>query len=458
MCARPAISGLIASSVLSGCHTACDAEVLPNEHMGLRVTWTSAHPGAGRIEAEADGEPLTATAVDDEKEHVAELYGAPPLTDVTWRAITSREGHDDEICEGVTTTLQVPAGFPAFTVSNDDADARSSERYLIGQALTQDDSWGFIIDRQGRAAWYREPQTDLVSVVLQWALDGDGLLQNVLNIHHAVDSSAVQRFSRAGDLLDSAETPQAHHVFIQLPADTPDTAPGTLAYLDLDVRPWTDPDTEVEESVVGDAITERAPDGTFRTVFSIWDWLEPAPNDHWDDPFYPQGRDWSHGSGLSYDLATDTYLYSMANEDTIVQIDRTSGEPIRWFGKHGWPVDGDSHGFMRPHGPRLLDDGTLLLFAGDPGDGLGSGGIRYSIDDGAQVLHEVWSYGFDDDVSNQGALGEATLLANDDVLVSYGIRGTVHEVTPDGRLVWQLDLAQGTWFGLVTAFQDFSNP
>ena len=52
----------------------------------------------------------------------------------------------------------------------------------------------------------------------------------------------------------------AHHMFAQLPD-------GTMSYLTMDIREWTDPDTGEVLDLIGDAIVEISPDGEQEIIF-----------------------------------------------------------------------------------------------------------------------------------------------------------------------------------------------
>jgi hypothetical protein len=69
-------------------------------------------------------------------------------------------------------------------------------------------------------------------------------------------------------------------------------------------------------------------------------------------------------------------------------------------------------------------------------DTKGSGGIEYTLKDGA--LSEDWRYGF---TKSSFSLGQALPLSNNDVFVNYGSEGMLQEVTRDGTVVWEATLS-----------------
>ena len=227
-------------------------------------------------------------------------------------------------------------------------------------------------------------------------------------------------------------------MFAQLPN-------GTLAYLTMDIREWTDPDTGEVLDLIGDAIVEIAPDGVQETVFSVWDWMEPTPDEHFGGlSLYPQGIDWTHGNALHYSAERGSYLLSLANTENIMSIDRNTGELIDIYGAEGIAVSEGSTPFNHVHDPNWLSNDNMLLFTASS-NGLSSGAVEYELNESTGELTEVWSYGMDE--GNYAVfLGQATRLDNGNTLINFGAGGTVREVTPEGDVVWQLSLPDGQSF------------
>ena len=64
---------------------------------------------------------------------------------------------------------------------------------------------------------------------------------------------------------------------------------------------------------------------------------------------------------------------------------------------------------------------------------------EYALDESAEQLAEVWSFGEGEGVYGP-TLGEAHRLANGNTLHNYGSYAWLREVTADKEVVWELDL------------------
>ena len=232
---------------------------------------------------------------------------------------------------------------------------------------------------------------------------------------------------------------QLHVALAQLPD-------GTIAWQQFDVREGTDPSTGETESLVGDAIAELSPDGTVRTVFSAWDWVDVAHNRFMDLPsLYPQGVDWTHGNALKYLPEQDGYLLSLGNAGVVLQVDRTTDTPWQIVGNAGVPVADDSNPLEHQHDPTWLSDDRLLVFDSHFST-YSSGAVEYALQDGA--LHEVWRHGFQDG-SFALLLGQALRQDDGSTLVNYGSAGVLEQVDADDRVQWRVELPAQTGFAQV---------
>jgi hypothetical protein len=439
----------------------CEATVDPAVATVLHVDWTTdATGGDAWVDYGTNGDRELATptvaaepGADGLEVHAFDLLGLPALTDVHWRGTTLGAGGNELTCTGTTRTDNLPPGLPSLTLESADADAiADSPRYLLGNSFGPDGAWTFIVDREAEWLWYRVAPDgmDYVEVLPTLDLDDQALWIGQYAKDHTQDLGAMVEVDLDGTELDQRRATGGHHVFTELPD-------GSLAYLSTDIRAWHDPAEGADVQVVGDRLVEQAPDGTERVVWSVWDWLPVTKGAEWDGNFYPQGHDWTHANALKYDAATDTYLLSMAHLRTIVEIDRPSGNPVRWFGPDV-PIDGaigvaaGSLEFSNQHDPGWLPDGHLMMFATDEA-AQASGGVEYAVDEEAGVLREVWRGGFDQHLRTT-FLGQSIRLANGHTIVNYAARGVVQELDADGVPVWDVRTSQGTWFAQVHPLDD----
>ncbi|MEL6347328.1 MAG: aryl-sulfate sulfotransferase [Myxococcota bacterium] len=407
----------------SPCGERVDLSPRPHNH---RISWpaSGSRPGTVRLQVDGDDEQVI-DAVRRDGDNVAEIRELPPLTDVQYSLWDGEQLR----CEDAWTTTPLPVRLPDLTVSGDDG---GSWDRLVGSLMGTRYAV-FSLDRRGRYRWHHFDTTDPLAIVDVHPGE-DGVRFNRLDERRRDDLGSIEVFGWDGALQQRIDTPRAHHFFTPLPD-------GSLVYLAIDVREWTNPETGLVESVVGDAVMERAPDGSVREIFTIWDHETPAPHGSWNNNFYPQGRDWSHGNGLFYQEGADSLLVSFGNIDLILEIDRQSGDVLSRIDPDVWTVQG--HRFNFPHSPAWVGDDRLLVFSYVDGD---TGAVEYRVDREARTLTEVWAWTSSD--VQQPFLGQALRVDDGSTLVNFGASGRVVEVIDD-EVTWQVDAPLGVWFGSV---------
>jgi hypothetical protein len=119
-------------------------------------------------------------------------------------------------------------------------------------------------------------------------------------------------------------------------------------------------------------------------------------------------------------FARGNLLVSLRNINTLVILDGQTGR-IEW----AW---GPSN-LIRQHWPVLLGTGNLLVF---------DNGLRESevLELDPLTLRILWRYAPGDGFFS-GTRGSAQRLANGNTLITESEHGYVHEVDPEGELVWQ---------------------
>ena len=284
----------------------------------------------------------------------------------------------------------------------------------------------FLVDREGHVQWTHLVQGGLTTANAM--VGGETLFYDT--VMPGAGIGHIQQLSLASADLDLIDTPELHHSFTRLPD-------ATVAWLEIDVR-----DTAQWGPVVGDRIVERSPDGTERTITSLWDHLPVTTHEFFDDPFYPQGKDWTHSNGLTYDPTTDHYVVTSRNLGAIVEIDRGTGDMVRYVDASSLA---DEPGTLHvPHAARWTTDATLLVVSSSPrGDATWASELAIRPDGRAD---EVWSHGRDDVLFAQ-AKGEARRLDTGNTLINWGSAGTIREVAPDGTVVWEATVRDGAFLG-----------
>lgn len=406
------------------------------------VGWRTEEPASGVVAYGIDGAQDTMTAAVTTTQHAHLLLGLPPDMEVSWQAAA-----DGRTCQGSFWTEPLPSWVATAQVVAG-ADEGAGAWLAVVTELATRASQVQVFDRQGVVRWHHQAQDERLVVDLQPAVDGSGVLYDQFHDRFTEDVAVVRHLGWDGQLL--AETPltMGHHMFAQLPD-------GVLAYQALDVRPWTDPDTGDELSLVGDAIVEIDADGQSTQVFSVWDWLEVQPNGFSNLPsIYPQGIDWTHGNALKYDEADDSWLLSLGNAGTVMTIDRATGEPLRTVGAYGLPVADGSPALEHQHDPTWLSDDRLLVFDSHFDDFV-SGAYEYALVD--DQLELVWSHQSRDELFAL-ILGQAQRDGSGGTWVNYGSAGVIEQLDASGALAWRVELGSAHGFGQVRWLPDFPLP
>ncbi|MDG1482477.1 MAG: aryl-sulfate sulfotransferase [Myxococcota bacterium] len=414
----------------------CEGLVMDNSiHInGVDVSWTTTGSTTLSIAYTIDGGEAITRVISDSKQtdHTGRLYGLPALAEIAYTA-TADSGEDVTTCEGSLTTGNLPPGLPQISLTVHDPDQISSERYLVGTAMQESDSYPFIIDREGEVVWYW--MSDEIASVpqVEVASDGRGMLIGTFSFDRSIDTGAMIRVDLFGEIIESIPMTNGHHFFEQLSDDT-------FAYPSIDVREWGSPKGNTD--VVGDAVVEVTvlDDGEDRVeVFNIWDWREPEVHEFFWGNFYPQGSDWSHLNSI-HTLPDDQLIISLPFLSTALVIERSTGSVLREFSPEEYTFV--NSGLVEAHDLRLIDDGqTLTAISHYPAVTIA---IEYEIDEEAKTLTPVWTH---DAGIRSNFMGQFHRLENGNRLINYGSAGIIQEVTESGEVVWELQSELGSWFG-----------
>jgi len=403
----------------------------PHEEIGSLVTVTfSLHaPAEARVEFRPAGdEDWLSTPAQTLPAGPASflLLGLPFAQDFTFRVMADFDTGPLQGEEHTGTTGPLPDGLPAARLNSaDPARYDATGRYLItsvdGTAggWRPGTFWKVIVDRQGRTVWALPTPGQLWTTYMRVAQNGEDLLYDAFSYYAAWDGGAaseVRAIKIDGTPVHTWATPGGQHAY----ADLPD---GSIA--------WGCSGFGLEHLDLVDLA------GTRQTLWDCFDFQDERGIE----------GDCKHNS-LSWDSASDSFLYSLYTSDTVVQIDRASGATLRVFGEaHGdYTFEPEDSAFWWQHGAVFTEAGTLLLSTHTSPDHESPAqqtvAREYALDDDAQVLEQIWSFGEGSGCSATNA-GEAHRLPNGDTLHNLGTCGIVREATPDGAVVWDLDWREG---------------
>lgn len=349
----------------------------------------------------------------------------------TWhlRAVAVVDGEERASADQVVETGSPPGTLAGLGLSGSDP-AAAHEGFIVTSFMGEP-STAVILDRDAEPVWWYGPGgTELISRAVP-SRDGRAILyiRGVLE----VPDQAIVRVSFDGAEVDATPTPGAHHDFVELPG-------GSYAVLVTDPR-------EIEgKTVDGDRIVEFGPGGDQTAIWSVWDTFEfSEASDHL------AGTTWSHANALDYDEDEDAYSVSLLGLDTIVRVDRASGEAFRIVG--GRLSDfatpgGDTRLFENQH-QFEIDGDVLRVFDNGTPASLDSRAREYVLDESTGTAELVWSYGAAPPLYCYN-LGDVFRMEDGHTLVNFGVLGQLDEVDEDGEVLWRINLDLGAALGYTT--------
>ncbi len=383
------------------------------------VRWWQDETATAYLEYSFDeGEWLASTARSTPfGEVVSLLLGVPYDTEVTFRVVN--EFGQGPLATGDFTarTGPLPEGLPEPSLLTSEPDRWDpAGRWMIGSINASPgnwepgDYWRFIVDRRGRYVWAQKAPDQHWSIFAQVSRDGRDLLWDEITFWSELDLGADGRVHRTkidGSVVHTYATPHLQHAFVELP----DGSIVWAASLGID-----------------DRLMRVTDDGTEEQLWSCLDYLEDV-----------EAVDYCLHNGLYYDELRDSFLVSLYSANSVVEVDRGSGDVLHAWGHLpvAWAFDPPDSAFWTQHGPSYTDAGTLLIStyrAEEDEEGV----VReYELDEEAGVLRQVWSFGEGEGIQ-MSSNGEGYRLSNGNTLHNMGSGARVREITPEGDVVWDL--------------------
>ena len=197
----------------------------------------------------------------------------------------------------------------------------------------------------------------------------------------------------------------------------------------------------------GDAL-ELVDPKTNRVLWS-WSIFDHFPPAQWPTPETAKGglsgigQDWSHANAATWDPKRSLIWVSVRHFDNLVGVHYPSGRVAVILGKGGF---GGASLMSHQHAPEVQKDGSILIW--DNGNGrvppfTRAAQIRY--DEQAETAEVMWSWRGNPDFY-EGAVGDADRLPNGNTFMTAGRSGRLIEVTPGGKIVWELSYKDRTWW------------
>lgn len=387
------------------------------------------------VEATLDGaEPRVFPATLDGGTWSARLLGLKASTVYTVEAVVVIE--EEEHRDGATDvqTGQAPDVIPSMQVEVVDPD-NAIEGFLF-TALQAGWAMPVVLDTDGDIVWWHYPSDEQEVVNRGTPLrDGSG----VIYTRNESQTADLVKVSWDGTEEVVVPVPLMNHDYVELPD-------GTVAYIAYD------PLVIEDQLVYGDAIMELSPDGVVSRAWTVYDTFEFDP-----DFEIPAGTTWTHANALDYDEASDDYYVGIRNFDTILRIDRSTGQVVERIG--GDDSDyataaGDTQLFNQQHQFTKTADDRILVFDNGEEEGERTSAREYLLDAERGTAEEIFRYQTDPSLYCF-SLGDVIRLEGGDTIVVWSTAGQVDQVDAEGNLRWRMNGGIGAAFGYSTFRERF---
>lgn len=358
------------------------------------------------------------------------VLGVPADTEVNVRIVSEAEGAAHASSAHLRSTGALPSGLPVPEVIAHDAALSSPEPWMVGSVENSSGNlpadylfetfWVFVMDRQGRIVWYyADPASNATSSFQRMARDGEYLW---------IEKRPFGFGGYRGVLKMTLDWEYFEEIEVEGLADCIDVTPdGSLLY------------------DANDELHERSSSGEDRVIWSC--------PDHFGGSFN------CYTNTINYDPDSDSILLSFPEPNTVVHLDRASGDVLGQYGaaSGSWafappletPPDGWGFGFQ--HFPNITSEGTLVVSTHMPGyedfeqtpTPNQHAFVEFEIDAATEQLVEVWRYTEAPEWAR--SRGMVIKLDNGNYLANYGTGGVIREITPDKETVFHVkfDIPEG---------------
>jgi len=336
------------------------------------------------------------------------LVGMKPSTSYVYRIVaTSSAGTCTSQDYTITTGALTSAPNPTVTI----LDAASHDKGFIVMSSGLAGTGAYIIDADGTVVWV-DPSgvpSQPSRVHLSW--DATKLYEMSLNVTNSGSGKIVLQPLDGSASTSLSGVAASHHDLTAIP--------GGLA-----VPMWNKSGTDPPCSIV--EITES---GTMSTVVA--------------DSSTIYNSSTFHLNSIHYYARDDSYTAGDRNPNLYVKISRTG--QLTW--QFGGSNPKDQSKFFSGvttwqvnHGHHLTADGTFVFFNNNANEMW-----NYKLDESSMKATQVSHYTASG--ASSMVLGDAQVLPNGNILVTFSVGGQIHEITPTGTLVMKITAPSGQEFG-----------
>jgi len=399
----------------------------------FEVVWESEAPLETHVRFTFDeGESHTSPASETATSGTHLVLGPPASTEVQLRLVDA-----DGRCSPLLsyTTGALPTALPTMTHTGSGAPDLG---FLTVPIITDSTNYLTVIDSRGRYVWAQQSET--LPWRMEGARDGLGFLVNS-QAPSAVRSGHIMRYDWTGAELERLESAGIHTDF----AETPD---GLLYTLGWEVRDFEDDEGEPRR-ILGDTLVSIDPETLeVETLFNVFEHWSPDLTQEWGTGNYPDDvtvEDWSHFNGVSFDAQEDAILVSSSGLQSIMSIDRHTGE-LNWvLGSADGTLDHDLDARLinNPHSVYRDSSDEVVVF-----NRLSSGGdqcstvdtIAVDIDDHSAVLSSSY---VSPDCLSVYFLGQARPISEDRTMVVWSTSGRIDILDAHDETIWSITAELG---------------
>jgi hypothetical protein len=323
-------------------------------------------------------------------EHRTLLLGMKPLREYHFR-VRAWDDHNTYLSGDYTVeTGAAPNALPAVEIETAGG-GQPGGGFITTSTLLE--GWVFIIDADGDYVWWH--QAERRQGVSRARMSYDAKRMAMIYTNNVGGEGAIEQVDMDGYNTELFPLIDATHDFVPIPG-------GITGYIEM--------------NGACESIKELNPDGSTRLVCDIGDFSDGE----------------CHTNAIRYSEIDDAYTVSVLYQDTILKIDRQSGEVL-------WALNGDLSSFTGTdwswqHGHQLLSDGIVVF---SNGMFIGSHALEYRLDEANWQAVQIWEYRCDLD---SYLFGDVQRLPNGNTLVTYSFSGVFHEVAPDENLVRKIEL------------------
>ncbi len=410
------------------------------------VSWTSSEPTVGWVEFGLDGNLELQTEHDaaPSTEHSFMLVGMLPTTAYDLAIINQSDDQTVSSADDTLTTGSVDTFGTSPTITGVDA-ARTAGGYTLFPV------WGdpevnhiAIVDAAGRHVW-SHGLGDSTYTRARMSADGRSVLYNQAAFQPD-EMGAVVRVSLDGSEREVSEARGAFMDFVEV-------EPGRYASLSTNII-----DMGQGRMVLDETIVEFGVGVDPVVVWSAVQSLDIDLNDVYPAELF--GSDFEvplHLNSLSYDAAEGAYYTTSLYREAVYKIHRATGE-LDWVlarrdGDFEGLGGGDPLGFT-PHSAMPTPQGVLIFDRGSDSSSWCSAAAEYSLDHGAMTASRDWQY-HTDDCQQSMMLGNAQPLWNGNRMLVLAMNGQIDELSPEGQLVWRLNVNFGSAVMFSERFESF---